>query len=221
MFFAGKIARVTSVHEDVDGDQHVGVVVEDDPAADLHEWYGRYLYFSPDEIEPLDEREISPEQRSPNGCDRTVIAGGRRCVGAGVVVGVESMPDMQRYMKMRRNGLRGVTCHKILVAGIGNIFLGDDGFGPEVMRHVPEHVAGREYGWSTTASAACTLPTTCSTDATRWCSSTPCPTAESPGTLHVFEADHETLTAGIGLDAHAMDPAAVFSSLAALGGTPP
>src|SRR4029079_18038084 len=50
MFFAGRTARVTSVHEDVDGEQHVGVVVEDDPAADLHEWYGRYLYFSPDEI---------------------------------------------------------------------------------------------------------------------------------------------------------------------------
>ncbi|MDT5199705.1 MAG: hypothetical protein QOH34_1227, partial [Mycobacterium sp.] len=46
--------RVTSVHEDVDGNQHVGVVVEDDPAADLHEWYGRYLYFSPDEVEPLE-----------------------------------------------------------------------------------------------------------------------------------------------------------------------
>jgi hydrogenase maturation protease len=42
-----------------------------------------------------------------------------------------------------------------------------------------------------------------------------------PGTVHVFEADHETLTAGVGLDAHAMDPAAVFASLAALGGTPP
>jgi hypothetical protein len=53
LFFAGKAARVTSVHEDVDGNQHVGVVVEDDPAADLHEWYGRYLYFSPDEVEPL------------------------------------------------------------------------------------------------------------------------------------------------------------------------
>ncbi|MGH3560244.1 MAG: hydrogenase maturation protease, partial [Mycobacterium sp.] len=26
---------------------------------------------------------------------------------------------------------------RILVAGIGNIFLGDDGFGPEVIRHVP------------------------------------------------------------------------------------
>ena len=54
MFFAGRIARVTSVHEDVDGDQHVGVVIEDDPAADLHEWYGRYLYFAPDEVEPFE-----------------------------------------------------------------------------------------------------------------------------------------------------------------------
>jgi hypothetical protein len=56
LFYADKIARVTSVHEDVDGDQHVGVVLEDDPAADLHDWYGRYLYFAPDEVEPLNER---------------------------------------------------------------------------------------------------------------------------------------------------------------------
>jgi hypothetical protein len=54
LFFAGKTARVTSVHEDVDGNQHVGVVVDDDPAADLHDWYGRYLYFAPDEVEPLE-----------------------------------------------------------------------------------------------------------------------------------------------------------------------
>jgi hypothetical protein len=56
IFFSGKTARVTSVHEDVDGNQHVAVVVDDDPAADLHEWYGRYLYFAPDEVEPLTER---------------------------------------------------------------------------------------------------------------------------------------------------------------------
>ena len=55
LFFADKIARVTSVHETVDGDQHVGVVIEDDPAADLHDWYGRYFYFAPDELEPLEE----------------------------------------------------------------------------------------------------------------------------------------------------------------------
>jgi hypothetical protein len=55
LFFADKLARVTSVHEDIDGEHHVGVVLEDDPAADLHDWYGRYLYFAPDEVEPLEE----------------------------------------------------------------------------------------------------------------------------------------------------------------------
>lgn len=53
IFVAGKTARVTSVHEDVEGNKHVAVVVDEDPAADLHDWYGRYLYFSPDEVEPL------------------------------------------------------------------------------------------------------------------------------------------------------------------------
>lgn len=43
----------------------------------------------------------------------------------------------------------------------------------------------------------------------------------APGTVHVFEADPESLTATTGLDAHAMDPAAVFASLNALGGSPP
>ena len=47
------------------------------------------------------------------------------------------------------------------------------------------------------------------------------PDRGAPGTVHVFEADHESLGAGVGLDAHAMDPAAVFAGLAALGGTPP
>ena len=62
LFYSGKTARVTSVHEDVDGNQHVGVVVDDDPAADLHEWYGRYLYFAPDEVEPLET--ITTERNS-------------------------------------------------------------------------------------------------------------------------------------------------------------
>ncbi|MGB8387115.1 hypothetical protein [Mycobacterium sp.] len=54
IFVTGRTARVASVHEDVEGNKHIGVVVDDDPAADLHDWYGRYLYFSPDEIEPLE-----------------------------------------------------------------------------------------------------------------------------------------------------------------------
>jgi hypothetical protein len=62
IFLADKTARVTSVHEDVDGNQHVGVIVDDDPAADLHDWYGRSLYFAPDEIEPLDAQHASTER---------------------------------------------------------------------------------------------------------------------------------------------------------------
>ncbi len=79
----------------------------------------------------------------------------------------------------------------------------------------------RGFASWTTESGACTWRTTCSTGAMRSSSSTPCPSRGSPGTLHVFEADHESLSATAGLDAHAMDPAAVFASLNALGGTPP
>ncbi|MGH3505473.1 MAG: hypothetical protein ACRDQA_31955, partial [Nocardioidaceae bacterium] len=53
LFFVDQVARVTSVHSDVDGNTHVAVVLEADPAAEMHDWYGRYLYFAPDEIEPL------------------------------------------------------------------------------------------------------------------------------------------------------------------------
>jgi len=62
IFVAGRTARVTSVHTDVEGNTHVGVVVDDDPAADLHDWYGRYLYFSPDEVEPLEPENSSTER---------------------------------------------------------------------------------------------------------------------------------------------------------------
>ncbi len=62
IFFAGQIARVSAVHSDVDGDTHVAVVLRDDPAAELHDWYGRYLYFAPDELEPM---PASPPSSSP------------------------------------------------------------------------------------------------------------------------------------------------------------
>ena len=53
LFFADQVARVTAVLSDVDGETHVALVLVDDPAADLHDWYGRYLYFAPEELEPL------------------------------------------------------------------------------------------------------------------------------------------------------------------------
>ena len=57
LFFADQRAKVTGVHFDVDGATHVGVVLVDDPAADVNEWYGRFLYFAPDEIEPVEPVE--------------------------------------------------------------------------------------------------------------------------------------------------------------------
>ena len=51
LFYAGQLATVKGVFNDVDGDQHVAVVLDDDPAADMLEWQGRFLYFHPEEIE--------------------------------------------------------------------------------------------------------------------------------------------------------------------------
>jgi hypothetical protein len=53
LFYADQLARVTAIHRDLDDETHVAVILVDDPAADLHDWYGRYLYFSPDEVVPL------------------------------------------------------------------------------------------------------------------------------------------------------------------------
>ncbi|MBX7432719.1 hydrogenase maturation protease [Mycobacterium sp. Y57] len=109
----------------------------------------------------------------------------------------------------------------MLVAGIGNIFLGDDGFGPEVLRHVPPKLArppvqlidygirGMHLAYDLLDGCAALVLV----DAI--------PDRGAPGTVHVFQAEPESLSRTIGLDAHAMDPAAVFASLKALGGTPP
>lgn len=107
---------------------------------------------------------------------------------------------------------------RILVAGIGNIFLGDDGFGPEVMRHVAgsDGVRATDYGIGGMHLAYDLLD---DWDALVLVDAVP--SRGSPGTVHAFEADHESLDTPAGLDAHSMDPAAVFASLRALGGTPP
>ncbi|MCO5992970.1 hypothetical protein [Actinoallomurus rhizosphaericola] len=57
MFLAGRTGRVEAVLLDVDGSHHLAVTLEDDPGAGLDRWYGRFRYFSPAEVEPLDETE--------------------------------------------------------------------------------------------------------------------------------------------------------------------
>ncbi len=62
LFFNGMTAKVAAVLSDVDGDTHVAVTLVDDPAAEMHDWYGRYLYFAPDELKPL-PTEAQPDHR--------------------------------------------------------------------------------------------------------------------------------------------------------------
>ena len=111
---------------------------------------------------------------------------------------------------------------RILIAGIGNIFLGDDGFGPEVMRHVCDRLDGSQglrvtdYGIGGMHLAYDLLD-----DWDALVLVDAIPDRGSPGTVHVFEADHGSPDSAAGLDAHGMDPATVFASLRALGGAPP
>jgi hypothetical protein len=53
LFLAGREAIVEAVLSDVDGHVHLAVTPVDDPAADLQRNHGRFLYFAPDEVNPL------------------------------------------------------------------------------------------------------------------------------------------------------------------------
>ena len=110
---------------------------------------------------------------------------------------------------------------RILVAGIGNIFLGDDGFGSEVVRNAEigqddPSVRVTDYGIRGMHLAYDLLE---EWDALVLVDAVPA--RGNPGALHVFQADHDSPPETSGLDGHSMDPAAVFASLRALGGSPP
>jgi hydrogenase maturation protease len=108
---------------------------------------------------------------------------------------------------------------RVLVAGIGNVFLGDDGFGVEVARRLafealPEGVVVADYGIRGIHLAYDLLEkrydTTILVDAS--------PRGGAPGTVYLIEADVEAPAAEA--DAHSMDPHAVFTWLRSLGGEP-
>src|SRR3954470_4813934 len=93
---------------------------------------------------------------------------------------------------------------RVLVAGIGNIFLSDDGFGVEVLRELdrtglPPWVQIADYDIATVHLAydlTGGYDTTILLDAT--------PHGVSPGTLTLLEADTEDLPAASSFDAHGM-----------------
>jgi hypothetical protein len=64
IFLFGREAQVEAVLQDVDGQVHLAVTPVDDPAADLQRSHGRFLYFAPDEVEPLGPGGWSPGEQS-------------------------------------------------------------------------------------------------------------------------------------------------------------
>lgn len=113
--------------------------------------------------------------------------------------------------------------HKMLVAGIGNIFLGDDGFGVEVAQRLlgetfPEEVRVADFGIRGLHLAYELLDgyaLAILIDAA--------PRGGAPGTVYVIEPDLEDLPGEAAadapaLDAHGMDPVAVLAMARTLGG---
>lgn len=109
---------------------------------------------------------------------------------------------------------------RVLVAGIGNVLLGDDGFGVEVVRRMSARDAApgiqvRDFGVRGIHLAYELLDhrfdTTIIVDAVA--------RGGPPGTLHVIEADaaDRDMTS---VDAHGLHPAAVLALVRRLGGDP-
>jgi hypothetical protein len=67
LFLAGREAIVEAVLKDVDGQIHLAVTPADDPAADLQRSHGRFLYFAPDEVQPLDAESRAERRDSRPG----------------------------------------------------------------------------------------------------------------------------------------------------------
>lgn len=55
VFLHGRSALVEAVLHDVDGGVHLAVTVDGDPGADIRREQGRFLYFQPDEVSPLED----------------------------------------------------------------------------------------------------------------------------------------------------------------------
>ncbi len=105
---------------------------------------------------------------------------------------------------------------RVLVAGVGNVFFGDDGFGPEVVRRLEPHgdakiedfgIRGLHLAYELLNGYEHAILV----DAV--------PRGDVPGTLYVIEPERDVPVTVP--DAHRMDLGNVFASLRMLGGESP
>ena len=108
---------------------------------------------------------------------------------------------------------------RILVAGIGNVFLGDDGFGVEVVkrlaeRELPDEVEVADFGirgMDLIYALQDDYEVVIFVDAT--------PRGEEPGTVYLLEPEIEQ-DGEVVLDTHGMDPVKVIKFARTLGARP-
>jgi hydrogenase maturation protease len=111
---------------------------------------------------------------------------------------------------------------RIMIAGIGNIFFGDDAFGVEVLqrmspRSLPEGVRAVDFGIRGLDLAYALLEdhdAVILVDAVK--------RGGAPGTLYVLEIGHECIPDGVEamVDPHTLDPWSVLKMVKSLGGSP-
>jgi hydrogenase maturation protease len=125
---------------------------------------------------------------------------------------------------MTPHGVEPATARNILIAGIGNIFLGDDAFGSEVARRMighplPDGVSVVDFGIRGLDLAYTLLD---DRDATILVDAVP--RGGPPGTLYVIEPDPveagELAESPPVVEGHGMDPVKVLRMVAAMGGRP-
>jgi hydrogenase maturation protease len=109
---------------------------------------------------------------------------------------------------------------RALVAGIGNIFLRDDGFGCDVVRRLSEEGLPPEARVVDYGIRGMHLAYDLLDGWDRLVLVDSLPDRGAPGRLQVLEVGPDDVAHGE-LDAHGMDPAAVLSALGALGGRLP
>lgn len=110
---------------------------------------------------------------------------------------------------------------RILVAGIGNVFLGDDGFGPAVVdrladRRRPDGVDVADYGIRGYDLALALMD---GYDAAILVDAVP--RGRAAGALCVLEPDMDDLDGSLITNGDGMSPVEVFRLVKQLGGTPP
>ena len=205
MMLEGKTARVEVLQQDLENRIYLVVTLDVDPGRE--QWDERVLpghrfFFFPEEVEPLEETTVE-----------------------------ESMEGTVKHQSELEHSLQPkIPVRRILIACIGNIFLGDDSFGVEVAQRLmsrktkryPECVQVVDFGIRGIDLAYTLLDnydTLVLVDAVS--------RGGTPGTLYLIEPDlagidpEKGVEAGrAAMEAHSMDPLKVLAFARSLGARP-